>query len=594
VKKGRWLAVGLLVGAGLAVARPVLRAARNPVGEIPPDGFEALRAGADHETSSACLPCHPDHHATWAASHHAKMTRDASAATIVAPFDGRSVEFHGVTTIPRVVDGRYVMDTLSPISGRRETLTIVRATGSRRMQQYHVRSGDRLVRLPVAWSIEEGRWFHLDEAFFHAPGGAFNDTATTWNTNCIFCHDVAARPGLAGDGSLSTTVAELGIACEACHGPGSEHARRMRSPLRRYAFHATHGVDPTIVNPGRVSQERSVQICGHCHGQRVPTDPESVEHILRNGDGYVAGEDLALTWTPVQRDMHLLGIDFSPRFWRDGSPRLTAYEQQGLMRSGCYQRGGMTCLSCHSMHASDPEGQMRRDVPGDATCTQCHAELSDPSRAAAHSGHRFESSGSRCVACHMPPVVYGIMTWHPTHEIVAPDPGASAAAEKPDACTACHAGRSRAWAEAEADRMWPARAKHGLPEDARGDAPELARALFAGDAVYRTFAAWRLGEASAEPEAARLAVPLLAEALLDPFANVRRTAALSLDRLGHGGIPRALEAEERRVAARDSLQASPVATTSPGWPLRADGMLDREVLAAWTSSREEVAFSFGE
>src|SRR5690349_11221267 len=128
----------------------MLRAARNPVGEIPAEGFEALRASADHATSSACLPCHPDHHASWARTHHAKMTRDASAATIVAPFDGKPVEFHGVTTIPRVVDGRYVMETLSPVSGAREALTIVRATGSRRMQQYHVRSGDRLVRLPVA------------------------------------------------------------------------------------------------------------------------------------------------------------------------------------------------------------------------------------------------------------------------------------------------------------------------------------------------------------------------------------------------------------------------------------------------------------
>ncbi len=580
----------------IAAAVPVLRSARDPVGPVPSDGFEALRARSDIETSSACLPCHPDHHATWARTHHAKMTRDASAGSIVAPFDGEPVTFHGVTTIPRLVDGRFVMDTLSPVSGERETLTVARVTGSRRMQQFHVRDGDRLVRLPVAWSIAEGRWFHLDEAFFHEPGAAFNAPATTWNTNCIFCHDVAARPGLTSDGSLATTVGELGIACEACHGPGEEHAKRMRSPLRRYAFHATHVEDPTIVNPGRLSQERSVQVCGRCHGQRVPTEPARITDIMRNGDGYVPGEDLTRTWTPVQRDTHVLGIDFSPRFWRDGSPRLTAYEQQGLMRSDCYVRGGMTCLSCHAMHASDPEGQMRRDVPGDAACTQCHSDLADRGRAAAHSRHAPDSSGSRCIACHMPPVVYGVMTWHPTHEIVAPDPGESAAADKPDACTSCHAGRSRAWADAAADRLWPSRRRHGLPEAARGDAPELARALFAGDAVYRAFAAWRLGAApeTAEPEVARLAVPLLGEALLDPFANVRRTAALSLDRLGRRDVPRALEPEALRRAAREALQAEPLHDSSPGWPVGPDGMLDREVLAAWISSREEVPFSFGE
>ena len=147
-----------------------------------------------------------------------------------------------------------------------------------------------------------------------------------------------------------------------------------------------------------------------------------------------AGEDLSKYFTPVDRGVTIGSFSFATRFWSDGSPRLTAYEYQGLLRSDCFRRGGMTCLSCHAMHAGDPHGQMRPDLPGDAICTQCHGAYSG-TRLAQHTRHARASAGSRCVACHMPPVVYGIMNWHPTHEIVSPDPRAAAASGKPDACT---------------------------------------------------------------------------------------------------------------------------------------------------------------
>src|SRR4029079_17225105 len=109
------------------------------------------------------------------------------------------------------------------------------------------------------------RRIHMNGAFLTPDperNGAAIDLAdyqrhvTRWNDNCVFCHNVAPNPGFDG-ARWNTEVAELGIACEACHGPAGEHARINRDPMRRYALHLSDAGDPTIVNPARLSPARS-------------------------------------------------------------------------------------------------------------------------------------------------------------------------------------------------------------------------------------------------------------------------------------------------------------------------------------------------
>ncbi len=579
------LGSALLFFSGWRVAATI----RDPIGPPPQGGFEAGRKAWEYGTSRTCAPCHAGHVASWGRTFHRTMTQDAGPATIRAPFDGRAIEALGVVSLARREGKAFFIDCPDPGLSRVVPHRIDRVTGSRRMQQFETRVDDRYVRLPIAWSIEESRWLHLSEAFFHPDGDDFHAHRAVWDLNCIFCHTTRPVPGLGAGARLASSSAELGIACEACHGPGEEHARRMRSPLRRYAFRIDHPADPTIVNPKRLEKTRSVQVCGHCHGQRLPVDRDSIREILAHGDPYRPGDDLSRTFEPVTRDTRLGGYSFATRFWGDGSPRLTAYEYQGLLASPCYLRGTMTCLSCHTMHSGDPHGQMRPDRQGNAICTQCH-ESYVGNRLAAHTGHRAESPGSSCVACHMPPRVYGIMTWHPSHQISSPDPAAAAASGTPDACTLCHSGRSLAWATAAVERLWPqaaARSKIALDVD-RASAPEMARALFAGDAVYRSLAAFRLGESSPDREVAGRAVPLLAELLVDPYPGVRRDARAALVKLsGRADLPRAQDAAALRDAARQRLEGE-APRPSPfvaGWPFDANGVLDRSQLAAWEHER---------
>ena len=456
------------------------------------------------------------------------MTQAASPQSVLGDFSDETLEYFGAQAhMERDAAGQYVI-RYGGQAFPEQRYVVEKALGSRRYQQYVARSGDALVRLPVAFDLSSRRWFHMNGAFLTPDPDPTQPLAradyerhlTRWNDNCIFCHNVAANPGKHGAG-FDSEVAELGIACEACHGPGSEHARRNANPLRRFTLHLRGGADPTIVNPARLDHERAADLCGRCHGQRVTDD---ISAFLAHGDPFIPGEDLALYSAPLWRDTTLRGESglFEARFWSDGTPRLTAYEYQGLLQSPCYQRGELTCTSCHGMHEGDPRGQLRENLDCTRVCSQCHREYEHHERQVAHARHG--DSPPDCVSCHMPPIVYGVLSVHPSHRVESPDPALSARDERPDACTLCHTDRTRQWAARERARMFgPSRAE----PPATTLWSEIETHLFAGDPVERAIAAHALGSrtSSRGPRASAL---LLEAMRSDPYPVVRRFAAASL------------------------------------------------------------------
>jgi predicted CXXCH cytochrome family protein len=560
--------------------------------------------GAAYATSDACRSCHPSHYESWHRTFHRRMTREAASDTVLAPFDGRTLDWRGVrATMTRDEEGAYWM-TFSRVDtgGVLERDRVVRTVGSRRYQQYLTQRGSEYLRLPVAWHIEEQRFFQMNDAFF-APDpdestrvwpDAFGRYVARWNDNCVFCHNVAPNPGRdASATSFRTTVAELGVACEACHGPGAEHARVNRDPARRYALHLGHDADPTIVNPARLSPSRSADLCGRCHGQRIADD---VAPFLERGDPFVPGDDLARYTSPLWRSTPLAGRDdfFAARFWSDGTARLTAYEYQGLLQSPCAARGPMTCTSCHGMHDGDPRGQIRAEAVGDAACTQCHHAFERTDRLAQHTHHAASNASPRCIDCHMPRVVYGILDTHPSHRIENPDPARAARDDRPDACTLCHVDRSREWAIDARERFWPTRRARTAPADSRGTGGEAFVTLFAGDPVERAIAADAIGRAppSRVPEDNALRTAALLEAIRgDRYATVRHLAWRALRRI-HAARPiAALEhfdpswpLARRDVAAREIADAlGPLAVA-----------LEPERIAALRAQADERAIEVGE
>jgi predicted CXXCH cytochrome family protein len=548
---------------------------------------------AEFVGSDACTRCHPAHAASFGRTFHRTMTREASRQTVLAPFAGESITYGDLrarmTTETDASGAPRFVITLSRLHAGTEGTTeepidrvlVARTVGSHRDQQLLAREDDRYVRLPVAWDVEEGRWMHMNEAFLTPdPPGldegrvALDDYArhvVTWNDNCVFCHNVGPRPGLIpATGRFATEVAELGVACEACHGPGSEHVRANASPVRRYALHGgvatgptrAEPADPTIVSPARLSPERAADVCGRCHGQRITDD---IGRFLRDGDPFVPGEDLALYSAPLFVDTTLNGEPaFAPRFWDDGTARLTAYEYQGYTQSRCATEGRLTCNDCHAMHEGDPRGQIRPSAAGDAMCTRCHESLAATEARLAHvaPATRAESGAHArvaCVECHMPRIVYGLRAAHRSHRIDSPPRMPRArTSDRLDACALCHLDGSHLGAG-----LAPGR---GAPVDD----------LFAGDPIQRAVVASALGRH--DPRAPEIGlgrdarIELLLEVMRDDrypgvrsiaWASVRALAPIEA-RLTPGDFAptgRAIERASRVEALARSLRVRVVPST---------------------------------
>lgn len=516
----------LVVAAAVLYARPTYQGTRA--------GF----ADENYLKSGDCRSCHADHYASWARTFHSRMTQEAKPASVQGDFEHQnSYEYLGVKAHMEKHGDAFFMTFNFP-DGRTQTASIDRTVGSRRIEQYLTREAGQYTRLPLAYDLVNRRWMSLNGSFFYPDSDNYFQHVAQWDGNCVFCHNVKAQPHINfKTRQFDTEVAELGIACGACHGPAAAHAEAALSPLTRTLWHLDDAVNKQIVHPLKLPAERSMMICGHCHGQRVPEPFDRIQSILTSGDPYNAGEDLSAFYRPITRDSHVGPVSFANRFWANGSPRLTAYEYQGVLRSKCFSKGEpgkqINCLTCHTMHGGDPKGQITTENRSDTPCLSCHPKFSKTAGLVAHTKHSAESSGSRCYNCHMPRVVYGIMAFHPTHEITVPDPALTATDGVPNACNQCHLDKAVNWSIAETKRLWPERfAGAQMSNDKQFDFPEVPRALFAGDALTRSLAADLLGGGGPLKPDPLWASPFLVEAFSDTYPIVRFFAANGLTRAG--------------------------------------------------------------
>lgn len=552
----RWaIAAGFLVVAAAAVALRPREEVESPVVRQVP---ERVREEG-FVSSQACRACHPSEWASWQQSFHRSMTQVATKDNILADFDEQVLEARGRTyRLERrgdeawvsMVDPAYDLATLrgrglgaavyeepaaldlgvlphaSDLVGPGEpqivSKRIVMSTGSHNQQTYWVGLGEddrTLFQFPWSWIIDEKRWIPREDAFLQPPSE--DRTPVVWNASCVKCHSVGARPELNHfTQTMDTKVAELGIACEACHGPGEEHIRVNQSPVRRYRRHFTEAGDDTVVNPDKLVPKRSAMVCGQCHSFQERIDGRG---WWEHGDLYRAGDDLEITRRIMRPPSN--GLPSPHMYWADGTYKAGGREYNGLIESACYTRGDMTCLSCHSIHESDPVDQLRRDAPNDEACLVCHSDFRE--RITEHSRHAAGSEGASCVNCHMPHTAYALFKAIRSHRVDSPDAVSSSRFGRPTACELCHLDRSLGWTASKLSEWY------GLPEpDLSDDQRRVAtgvRLALEGDASKRVFAAWHMGWPPARAAAGDdWMVPYLAQLLEDPYVAVRKVAHRSL------------------------------------------------------------------
>ena len=511
------------------------------------DWVPDVRADRGFVGSDACRDCHAGNHASWHDSYHRTMTQTASPESVVPSFDdvilsgrGRTWELsrRGDEFWVRMADPDWeyaqyrrgvnlLAVTDPPIVERQIVLT----TGSHNFQTYWVAGQPRglLVQFPWFYSIADEQWIPAEDSFLRPDPGR---TFVHWHLFCIRCHAVGGVPGFSENWPFfETKVAELGISCEACHGPAEKHVS-----LQNAALQSGQPVDPDadpIINPAGLPAMQASYVCGQCHCQDVPNT--KMKSFLEAGLPFRAGDDLEELRHVLQSEDQVAGNP-KDEFWNDGACRVGGDEFNGLADSSCFLRGSgesqLSCLSCHSMHDdSDPQYQLAEEMDSNRACTQCHDEAQFTDQIESHTHHPPGSSGSLCFNCHMPHSSFALLKGIRSHRVDSPVVfSTDLRGSRPNACNLCHLDETLDWT-AQHLTDWYGTPAADLSDDDRTVAASLLWIL-KGDAMQRVIAAWHMGwEPAHEASGDSWQAPFLGQLLRDPYAAVRLVANTALKSL---------------------------------------------------------------
>ena len=325
--------------------------------------------------SESCARCHDVEHTQWKNSLHIKMTKPIAEAKVAGDFrEGTRFADHDRSYTFGTNDGKPYVSV--SFGGRvTETFSVDYTLGAKRYQGYLATLPEgRIYVLPVFWHIASKRWVDWKE-ITPIPDGA-HDIRQIWNVNCFNCHatnivqgyDVAAK-------KYKSTWTEMGIGCEACHGPGREHVALMeaweKEPASKPAYDNSsknRQLSDTlkIFSVKSAEPRRIYDTCAYCHGNK-----RNVFVGFKGGDRYADYAMPYLICDPIPEN------DPQGEFWPDGRPN-RFNRPQALTLSGCFKAGAIACTSCHVAHGSRNDFSLKVNIHqgrnGDALCTQCHSE----------------------------------------------------------------------------------------------------------------------------------------------------------------------------------------------------------------------------
>ena len=434
-------------------ARAVIAQAggKLPAPEEPePPGLRLKFAG-----SEACKTCHQAEYESWRKTGMARMLQPIATAVILADFS-QPVTFHGESGDVEIRDegaGRPVFEFSRPGSPLRRFRADY-AIGSKWQQAYATRLADgRIFVFPIQYNAMHRKWINY-WATIDPPRSARADISgfpslsivTSYQRNCATCHTSQLQLMRLDDETMQKAAfREPGINCEMCHGPCAVHVASMS---------AGHAVDQRpSVPPLRFSKLDHVEatlVCGQCHRQ------SALRKLGSNGEMNYSRRP---PW--FERLLSQPYTEFGQRpFYKDGRFRETTFIGESFLRSACFRRGTAQCASCHDVHprdAGENPTSLKFQTNPDEMCTQCHTAVA--AQSVAHTHHRPESPGARCVACHMPPIMNSLLFKARSHQIddipTADLTARFGPAESPNACLLCHSEKDVQWMAAQL-RSWKA------------------------------------------------------------------------------------------------------------------------------------------
>jgi tetratricopeptide (TPR) repeat protein len=464
--------------------------------------------------SVSCRECHERFYQLWSVSRHGLAMQPYTAEFARKELTPQANEI-------KIGESSYRAD-ISGSSG------LVLERGAVRDKKYrieHVLGGKnvyyfltplekgRLQTLPVAYDVRKKEWFDTaGSGIRHFPGDQtgqqidWKDPAYTFNTSCHGCHvsQLTSSYDIETD-TYTTTWAEPGINCEACHGPSAEHSRVFREAPK-----GQKPEDIKIISWKSFTPEQKNAACSICHAKMSP-----VTATFAPGDRFLDHFDL----TTLE----------DPDFYPDGRDLGENYTYTSWRMSPCGKSGKLHCVTCHT---SSGRYRFEAEEKANEACMPCHAD--HVKNSAAHTHHQEQSAGNRCISCHMPMTSFARMN-RTDHSMLPPTPATTVTYKSPNACNLCHTDKDAAWAD-RLVREWRERDyqagvldRASLIDAGRkqewGKLPEMLEYVQRKDRdeVFAT-SLLRLIPASVDPRI----VPVLLRSIKDSSPLVRSAAATAL------------------------------------------------------------------
>ncbi len=446
-----------MLGCALILAGIGLLALDHPV----------VMAQADQPTyvgAKECASCHRTLARDHSSSAHALALQEVSRkkTEIIADFtqgeDVRQVQFPGEDA-PRA----FTADDVALVVGAGQHV---------QRYLYEVGKNDYMV-LPAEWNVAAKAWQPLTLGSDPWPSAAYD-----WNQNCAGCHTTNFDPERG-------RWQDIGVQCEACHGPASDHVDLAKKAGRNPTD------DDLAAIRGAIYRSADPQVCAQCHSAGTSPDGHPYPVGYRPGATLTdyfqlvatdAGDHWWVTGHASQQNMqsnewltskHATSLTDLQMSSYAADSCLTCHSQDARQvaalaaqvasgdRAGAPPAAvtladaqwGVTCTTCHYQH-TDSKEPFDLVQPANDLCTSCHTNPTDttgihhpvtemfeglslvPGIDGIPGDHFKADNGPRCVTCHMQSVPVADGTTRVSHGFTPILPGASD--QVPSACAGCH------------------------------------------------------------------------------------------------------------------------------------------------------------
>ena len=496
------LALGCALVAGCRGPGPLgapARAARNASAPVSREVASNITR-PDYAGSAACEPCHAHEYRLWLDSPMHRMTRDLRHTEIAAPFGDATFELRDDSVKMEQIGGERFM-RLHGALGKESLFHVTKVIGGRYREDFvgaevalnaplsPPLDAERI--LPVSYLVFNGEWRYKGYSVMvrERPG---LEPGVVWKTGCIFCHNSAPSLSLLLDdlygpgahsyqGSVSVELPESKrpryvvsdeAALKAALGAELEHLGRGRNSEH---FDLKRALTVSIDETRDGFAERDlIELgigCEACHGgaREHVQDPAHVRPTLSLRSEFLRvttpsgappshAEDVNRTCAKC----HTVLFSRYPYTWegqnrsRDpGGSSINSGEARDFLLGDCNTQ--LSCTHCHDPHTEDPKSALLalEGPQGDTLCESCHQSLRDDQALGAHTHHAKESSGSRCINCHMPKKNMGLayeLTRY--HRIGSPTDRERVEGDRPLECALCHTDKSVESLVLTMERFW--------------------------------------------------------------------------------------------------------------------------------------------